>query len=295
MPAKSEGDDFVLWNITIWLLDHTSVGAEVQFATRWCSSRLEGMVPLLSRVFCSEARHEQPITRDSITSAEASPMSNRVFVTLVSPQTRFSGRDPQLSEIARRLALVAILVVAAALAPMASAQAQDPPQSPPAGERLDPRQVIDLRMAKMTETLKLDSAQQTRIRWILADETMQMQALRKNSGGQGGGGGGGGGRGGRGGGMGGRGGGRRGGAPPDSTGSGAGRGGSGGQSPEMRALRDRTNKQIEAVLTAPQVTTYHQLFEGQQQQPSGSGSTSLREDGSSSQPAWATFKSRVVV
>jgi hypothetical protein len=192
--------------------------------------------------------------------------------------------------------VTALLVISAAIIPCAGAQAQDPQQSPPTGERMDPRQVIDSRMAKMTETLKLDSAQQTRIRWILADETMQMQALRKSAGGQSGGGGAGGGgqRGGRGGGMGGgRGGGRRGGAPADSTGGGAARG---GQSPEMRALRDRTNKQIEGVLTAPQVTTYRQLFEGQQQQPSGSGgSASIREGGASSQPGWATFKSRVIV
>jgi hypothetical protein len=129
---------------------------------------------------------------------------------------------------------------------------------------MDPRQVIDRRMAMMTETLKLDSAQQTTIRSILADETMEMEALRKNAGGQraetGGQ------RGGRGGE---RGGGRRGSAPPDSTGGGEGRGGSGGQSPEVRAIRDRANKQIEGALNAQQLTTYRQLFEQQQQQRPG--------------------------
>ena len=174
---------------------------------------------------------------------------------------------------ARRLALATVvgaaLVGSVALAPSASAQGQDPQgQSAPSGERMDPRQMIDQRMAKLTETLKLDSAQQTRIRSILADETMEMQELRKNSGGQRAGGGGGGRGGER---SGGRGGGRRGGggggAPPDSTGGGS---GGGGPSPEMRAIRERTNKQIEAVLNPQQLTTFRQLFEqGQQQRPAG--------------------------
>jgi hypothetical protein len=170
----------------------------------------------------------------------------------------------QIPQGARRLALAAVVVGSIALAPSASAQGQDPQrQGPPAGERMDPRKVIDQRMAMMTETLKLDSAQQTSIRSMLADETMDMEALRKNAGGQRAGTGGQ--RGGRGGG---RGGGRRGSAPPDSTGGGEGRGGSGGQSPEVRAIRDRTNKQIEGVLNAQQLTTYRQLFE-QQQRPGG--------------------------
>jgi hypothetical protein len=185
----------------------------------------------------------------------------------------------QIPQRARLLALTAMVVGSIALAPGAGAQGQDPQgQGPPAGERMDPRQVIDQRMAKMTETLKLDSAQQTGIRSMLADETMAMEDLRKNGGGQrgGGGGGGGGGRGGRGGGR--RGGGGGGGAPPDSTG---GSSGGGGQSPEARAIRDRTNKQIEGVLNAQQLTTYRQLFEQQQQQRPGGDSASRHGGGSS--------------
>jgi hypothetical protein len=45
----------------------------------------------------------------------------------------------------------------------------------------------------------------------------------------------------------------------------------------VRAIRDRTNKQIEAVLNPQQVTTYRQLFE-QQQRPSGD-SASRRGNG----------------
>jgi hypothetical protein len=162
---------------------------------------------------------------------------------------------------ARRLAVVtavaAAIVGSFALAP--SAQAQDTQQGSSDGTRMDPRQMIDLRMARMTETLKLDSAQQDKIRWMLSQETMAMEELRKNQGGQRGGGdsGGGGGRRGRGGG-------RRGGdASSDSTTS-----ADAGPSREMRALRDSTNKQIEAVLNPQQLTTFRQLFEqGQQLRP----------------------------
>jgi hypothetical protein len=166
----------------------------------------------------------------------------------------------------RRLTLAAVVGVAVvgsvALAPIA--QGQDPQQQgSTSGARMDPRQMIDLRMAKLTETLKLDSAQQTKVRSILADETMEMEQLRARSGGQRAEGSGGG----RGGGMrGGRGGGRRGGAPPDSAGA----GGSEGPPQEARAIRDRDNKRIEAVLNPEQLTTFRQLFE-QAQQPRPAG------------------------
>jgi len=163
--------------------------------------------------------------------------------------------EQQIPRSARWLALAALVVGSVALAP--SARGQDPQQqAPPAGERMDPRQLIDLRMAKMTETLKLDSAQQEKIRWIISGETVDLEALRKNAGGQRAEGGGGGGR------RGGGGGGHRGagGTPPDSTGG-------GGPSLEVRALRDRANKQIEALLNPQQLTTFRQLFEPGQQQP----------------------------
>jgi len=164
---------------------------------------------------------------------------------------------------ARRLTLAtavgAAIISSVALAP--PARGQDPqPQGSSDGSRMDPRQMIDLRMARMTETLKLDSAQQDKIRWMLSQETMAMEELRKNEGGRRAGGddGGGGGR------RGGRGGGRRGGgASSDSTGSGG-----AGPSKEMRAIIDSTNKQIEAVLNPQQLTTFRQLFEqGQQLRP----------------------------
>jgi hypothetical protein len=203
---------------------------------------------------CSE-RSREPITHVP----EARRMSNRFPALLVPSRNRLSRRDRETRQRARRLALAAVIVACAALAPRASAQGQDPqPQGDAAGERMDPRQVIDLRMAKMTETLKLDSAQQDKVRWIIAAETMQMEALRKNGGGRGGGEGQGGGRGG------GRRGARRGSAPPDSTSGGEGRGSSAGPPKEMLAIRDSTNKQIEGLLNAEQLTTYRQLFEHQQ-------------------------------
>ena len=176
----------------------------------------------------------------------------------------------QIPQRARRLALVtavgAAVIASVAFAP--SAQAQDPqPQASTDGARMDPRQMIDLRMARMTETLKLDSTQQDKIRWMLSQEMMAMEDLRKNQGGQRGGGdsgGGGGRRGGRGGGGGGRRGGG-GGASSDSTGS-----ADASPSKEMRAIMDSTNKQIEAVLNPQQLTTFRQLFEqGQRLRPAG--------------------------
>lgn len=171
----------------------------------------------------------------------------------------------QILRKARCMAIVAIAGVAVVVVLAPSAQGQDPQQQDsPDGARMDPRKMIDMRMAKLTETLKLDSAQQTSVRRALAEETMAMEDLRKNGGGQRGGGGGEGGggrRGGRGGGGGRRGGG--GGAPPDSTSGGS---GGGGPSPQVRAIRDSTNKEIEAVLNPQQVTIYRQLFEQPQKQ-----------------------------
>ena len=179
----------------------------------------------------------------------------------------------QIPRRARRLALATVVgaAVVGSVALASSAQGQDP-QGSRSGERMDPRQMIDQRMATMTETLKLDSAQQTKIRSMLADEIMAMEELRKNGGGQRGGGEGGGGGGRRGG----RGGSRRGGgdAPPDSTGSGS---GGGGPSPEVRAIWERTNKQIEPVLNPQQLTTFRQMFEqGQEQRSPGDSASRQR-------------------
>ena len=168
---------------------------------------------------------------------------------------------------ARAVVLGAAVVGSIAFAASARAQGQDPQ-----GQGMDPRKMLDQRMARLTETLKLDSAQEAGVRWILAGETMDLEELRKKAGDQraegGGGEGGGGGRGGMGGRRGGGGGdGRRGDAPPDSTSIGDREGSSG--SPEVRAIRDRADKQIEKLLNPEQVTIYRQMFERPQQRPAG--------------------------
>ena len=163
---------------------------------------------------------------------------------------------------AHRFVLIVAALGSVALAASVDAQEQDPQ-----GQRMDPRKMLDLRMATLTKALKLDSAQEAGVRWILAGETMDLEELRKRSGdqrGEAGGGGGGGRGGGRRGGGGGGGGGRRGGASSDSATIGEREG-----SPEARAIRDRADKQIETLLNPQQVTIYRQMFERPQQRPAG--------------------------
>ena len=113
------------------------------------------------------------------------------------------------------------------------------------GQKGDSAQRIDRKIANMTETLKLSPAQVTRIRAILADERTQMDALRKNSNNQ-------------------RPDDRAGARPQDGRGDRpdggrGGRGGPGGRRempPEVKAIHDKTEKQIESVLTAQQLSTY---------------------------------------
>ena len=112
------------------------------------------------------------------------------------------------------------------------------------GQRGDPSQRIERKIANMTETLKLSPTQVTRIRAILADQQTQMEALRKNATNQ-----------------------RpddRAGAPQNGAGDqpDGGRGGRGGRGghrempPEVKAIHDKAEKQIESVLTAQQLSTY---------------------------------------
>ena len=153
------------------------------------------------------------------------------------------------NKIRQRLALVAAgaaLIGTIAIAPKAFTQAQAAKPQQRGGQQFDPAQRTERRVTKMTETLKLNPAQVTRIRAILTDERTQMEALRKNASNQqpndragtpaeGG----------------------RGGDQPD--GGRGGRGGRGGHremSPEMKAIHDKTEKQIESVLTAQQLSTF---------------------------------------
>jgi hypothetical protein len=156
----------------------------------------------------------------------------------------------QSNKIRQRFALVAAgaaMIGSLAFASTASAQGQQQDgDRPREGQRLDPAQRMEQRIARMTETLQLNQSQVTRIRAILTDERTQMEAFRKNNP-----------------------------RPDDRAGQGAanggqrpdngqrpegGRGGFGGRRelpPELKAIRDKTDKQIESVLNAQQLSTYH--------------------------------------
>jgi Spy/CpxP family protein refolding chaperone len=149
----------------------------------------------------------------------------------------------------QRLALVAAgaaMIGSFAFASTASAQDQQQGGDRPRdGQRFDPAQRQEQRIARMTETLQLNQSQVTRIRAILTDERTQMEAFRKNNP-----------------------------RPDDRAGQGSanggqrpdggqrpqgGRGGFGGRRelpPELKAIRDKTDKQIESVLTPQQLSTY---------------------------------------
>lgn len=145
-------------------------------------------------------------------------------------------------KIRQRFALVAAgAAMIGSLAFASTASAQDQQQGgdrPREGQRFDPAQRMERRIARMTETLQLNQSQVARVRSILADENSKMEAFRKNNP-----------------------------RPDDRPGAGApdgqrpdgGRGGFGGRRelpPELKAIRDNTEKQIEAVLTPQQLSTY---------------------------------------
>ncbi|HEY1952050.1 MAG TPA: hypothetical protein VGG76_04535 [Gemmatimonadaceae bacterium] len=114
--------------------------------------------------------------------------------------------------------------------------------------QLDTQQRIDRRVQSMTQDLQLSADQQARIRTILTNESTQMQALRQKNGFQGP---------------------QRGGERPDGQRpdsargdrAGAGFGGRRQLPPEVKALRDQTEKQIDAVLNSSQRAKYQQLRE----------------------------------
>src|SRR6185503_11820122 len=165
----------------------------------------------------------------------------------------------RVDRVAFAVATGAALIASLALVPSAFAQGQSaPPQQGQGreggrGERMDPQQRIDRRIAKMTEQLQLNAGQQAKIRSIYNDERTQMEALRKNAGSQGLDD-------------------RQGQAPngqrPDSArgGEGRGRGGRGGPPPEVRAIHDKTEKQIEGVLNATQLAKYRELKQQREQE-----------------------------
>ena len=162
-----------------------------------------------------------------------------------------------------RSGVVASAVLALALgASTACAQSQGqnvPQQRQERGEgrgQFDPQQRIDRRVASMTQDLQLTADQQARIRTILTNESAQMQAFRQKNGFQGPP----------------RGGERPDGQRPDSARAdrgdrgGRGFGGQRQMPPEVKALRDQTEKQIDAVLNSTQRAKYQQLRQQREQE-----------------------------
>ena len=121
-----------------------------------------------------------------------------------------------------RLAFGAVLAAGLVLAPQAGAQGeqQGRPDRGGRGERMDPAQRVERRVSMLTERLQLSQQQATQIRQILSQEQTQVQALRQKA---------------------------QGGADRESL------------RPEMQSIRQRTEQQIDGVLTAQQRATYREL------------------------------------
>jgi Spy/CpxP family protein refolding chaperone len=122
-----------------------------------------------------------------------------------------------------RLAFGAVLAAGLVLAPQAGAQSEQQGRTrPERGQRMDPAQRIERRVGMLTERLQLSQQQATQIRQILTQEQTQMQPLWQKA---------------------------EGGADRESL------------RPEMQAIRQRTEQQIEGVLTEQQRGTYRELRE----------------------------------
>ena len=125
-----------------------------------------------------------------------------------------------------RLAFGAALAAGLALAPQAGAQSEQQGRPDrPRGERMDPQQRLERRVGMLTERLQLSQQQAAQIRQILSQEHTQMQAVRQKA---------------------------EGGASRETL------------RPEMQSIRQRSEQQIEAVLTEQQRATYRELRESMQ-------------------------------
>jgi hypothetical protein len=182
----------------------------------------------------------------------ADGMSRRIRRLALSNMTRRMHRVA-LRKITTRtwrlslsLAVAAAIVGGVAMAPMATAQGTGSPLREQArGQRMDPQQMINRRVAMMTQNLSLSSTQQMQIRTILTEERAQLEALRKNAANQ-----------------------RpedRAAPPPEDGAPGAMRSDRGGPPPEVRAVIDRSEMRIESVLNSRQRITYRQLRQKEQQ------------------------------
>jgi hypothetical protein len=124
-----------------------------------------------------------------------------------------------------RLAFGAVLAAGLVLAPQAGAQSEQqgrPGRGGQRGERMDPAQRIERRVGMLTERLQLSQPQATEIRQILTQESEQIRALWEKA---------------------------QPGGDRESLG------------PQMKSIREATEKKIEGVLTEQQRTTYRELRE----------------------------------
>lgn len=132
-----------------------------------------------------------------------------------------------------KLAFGAALAAALVLAPEAGAQSeQQGRERPERGQRMDPAQRVERRVTMMTERLQLSQPQATQIRQILTQESEQMRAIFEKG---------------------------QNGADREAL------------RPEMKSVREGTEKKIDAVLTESQRKTYAELREQMRQRREGKG------------------------
>lgn len=126
-----------------------------------------------------------------------------------------------------RLAFGAALAAALVGAPEAGAQSEQQGRArPERGQRMDPAQRIERRVSMMTERLQLSQTQATQIRQILTQESEQMRAIFEKG---------------------------QNGADREAL------------RPEVQAVREGTEKKIDAVLTESQRKSYAELREQMRQ------------------------------
>jgi Spy/CpxP family protein refolding chaperone len=138
------------------------------------------------------------------------------------------------------LALGAALLGSLAIGSQAHAQAADR-AGPPRGERgrgMDPGQMMERRIALLTERLQLTERQQSQVREIFEQEREQMAALRPKSGGE----------------------------RQDGQNGARRQGPSEEARQQMRAIRERSEQQLERVLTERQLAEYRELREAQRKE-----------------------------
>jgi hypothetical protein len=139
--------------------------------------------------------------------------------------------------IGRQMRLVfagagAALIGTLALAPGASAQSQLEESS--SAQSTDPSQMIEQRVAMLTSHLQLYSGQVIKLRAIFAQEYKQIVALRSSVSDA---------------------------VRPDRSGPGP-RSARSAPPPEVRSIQDRTEREVEKVLSAQQLAAYRALKEG---------------------------------